>query len=106
MSPADIPPFDEHGNLHPAFVAFIDQQRAKTREEVGKFVNRFRNHANKVHNGDPICAHALTACSLLAYRRPLEVADIAAGAIARLVELEAVIARYQAAEQERVDRNA
>ena len=112
MSPADLPPFDEHGNLHPAFLAQIDQARAKTREDVDKLVVRFREHADEVHAGDPICSHALTACTLVVFRGKLNIADLAAGAIARFVELERereelgrVIGRYQSAEQERIDRN-
>ena len=106
MSPADIPPFDEHGGLHPAFLAKIDQSRAKTRDEVGRLVKRFREHSEQVHGGDQICAHAMTACSLYMFRDKMEVADLAAGAIARLVDVERTLARYQQAEQDRVDGNA
>lgn len=111
MSPADIPPFDDHGNLHPAFLAQIDQQRAETRSDVLKLAKRFREHADTVHGGDPICSHAMVACSLVVFRKPLGIADLAAGAIARVVELEdevarlgATITQYQATAQEQADR--
>lgn len=113
MSPADLPPFDDHGNLHPAFLAQIDQARAKTREDVDKLAARFRAHADEVHAGDPVCSHAITACTLFVFREKMNIADLAAGAIARIVELERereelgrTIGRYQAAAQERIDRNA
>lgn len=113
MSPADLPPFDDHGNLHPAFLAQIDQQRAATRADVDKLVKRFRDHAQEVHGGDPICSHAITCCTLFVFRDKLNIADLAAGAIARLVEREAEIAelgetirRYQAAAQDRIDTDA
>lgn len=113
MSPADLPPFDDHGNLHPSFLAHIDQQRAKTREDVDKLVERFRKHADEVHGGDPVCAHAITACTLYVFRPKMNLADLAAGAIARLVEREAeiaelgrVIARYQTEAQDRIDTDA
>lgn len=110
MSPADLPPFDDHGNLHPAFLAQIDQHRAKTKVDVDKLVERFRKHADEVHGGDQVCAHAITACTLYVFRDRMNIADLAACAIARLVEREAQLAalsetirRYQAAEQDRID---
>lgn len=113
MTPADIPPFDDHGNLHPAFLAQIDQSRAETRRDVLRLAKRFRAHADAMHGGDFTCSHAITACSLFVFRKPLAIADVAAGAIARVVELEAEVARlgrtitqYQAAAQETADRNA
>lgn len=108
MNPGDIPPpLDDHGNLQPAFIAHVDQCRAQTRERVDQLVQRFRTHADEAHGGDQICSHAITAFSLLTFGHPMAVADLAAGAIARIVQLEAeverlgaVISQYQTAAQD------
>lgn len=75
--------------LPPGFLARVDQERAKTAAQVRALVADFREHADTLHDGDPVCAHAHCAVRLLVTATStVSLADVAAGAVARIVELE------------------
>jgi hypothetical protein len=86
--------------LPPWFLARIDQERAETKAEVLKLAAAFRRHADEVHDGDPICAHALCAFGLVSdpsnhTARPIDFADLVAGTVAELVDRDRTIDRLR-----------
>ena len=92
------------GHLDPAFLAHVDQERARTAAAVRKLAEGFREHADTLHNGDTTCAHALCALGLFTGRKPIAVADIAAGAITRIIELERQLEALRASTEHEAGR--
>lgn len=84
--------------LPPGFLAYVDQERAKTAEQVRALAAEFREHADTLHDGDPVCAHAHCAVRLLlTTASTVALCDIAAGAVSRIVALERELEELRAA---------